>query len=442
MRQRRPLCTARAYAAHIALLVIVACAAAAAVRVFAAGAAASAARAVAATGAELVVAHRCGACHLDLPAPPAATPLVASDAQAIFALLRDASRHPDFSLNDGEALSLAAALAPGTARALARQLRRQPHASPQLGMPLARALACGACHAGLPAEPAAGPPLANIVAGSNAEWLRGFLRAPHAVRPFGTRPGSGARMPGFGLTAAEADSIAAFLRARAALATAAAAPAPVPPALTVHAAATADVLLDRLSCRGCHSYGGRGGRIGPALDDVHVRRTGAYIAGIIRDPARVRPGAPMPRVDDARVERVVALLAHGDPRRRGAVTAPAAYLSPLDHPLLPAAGLSGARFRYVSWCAACHGAAGRGDGWNAPYLPALPAAHADSGTMSTRVDDTLYDGIAAGGAALGRSAGMPPFGAALRAVEIRELVALIRQLCSCRGPAWAESETP
>jgi mono/diheme cytochrome c family protein len=69
----------------------------------------------------------------------------------------------------------------------------------------------------------------------------------------------------------------------------------------------------------------------------------------------------------------------------------------------------------------------------------MPAtAHADAAAMSLRPDDTLYDGIASGGWVLDRSHRMPAFGQALDRDRIRSLVAYIRDLCDCQGPAWAE----
>jgi mono/diheme cytochrome c family protein len=57
--------------------------------------------------------------------------------------------------------------------------------------------------------------------------------------------------------------------------------------------------------------------------------------------------------------------------------------------------------------------------------------------MSVRSDDALFDAIAGGGAVMGKSARMPAFGATLAPAEIRSLVAYIRTLCACRGPAWS-----
>ena len=93
---------------------------------------------------------------------------------------------------------------------------------------------------------------------------------------------------------------------------------------------------------------------------------------------------------------------------------------------------------FSRYCAACHGTEGGGDGFNARYLPKEPIKHSDAEYMSTRPDDTLFDGIFAGGAILNKSHMMPAWGATLKAEEIRGLVGHLRDLCQCRGPAWSE----
>jgi mono/diheme cytochrome c family protein len=97
---------------------------------------------------------------------------------------------------------------------------------------------------------------------------------------------------------------------------------------------------------------------------------------------------------------------------------------------------------YARWCAGCHGATGRGDGPNAAYLPVRPAAHTDAAAMRTRTDAVLFDMIAGGGAIMNRSPRMPAFGETLTPGEIRALVAHLRTLCRCEGPAWSRDGTP
>ena len=70
-------------------------------------------------------------------------------------------------------------------------------------------------------------------------------------------------------------------------------------------------------------------------------------------------------------------------------------------------------------------------------LPVRPTVHADSGYMAQRPDDTLFDGIFAGGYILNKSNRMPAWGETLSREQIWALVGYLRKLCRCRGPEWA-----
>lgn len=50
-------------------------------------------------------------------------------------------------------------------------------------------------------------------------------------------------------------------------------------------------------CRGCHLFDGRGGTVGPALDQVGRRFSSERLARIIRDPRSANPKAKMPAYD-------------------------------------------------------------------------------------------------------------------------------------------------
>ena len=47
------------------------------------------------------------------------------------------------------------------------------------------------------------PPLGRVYAALNPNYLSNYLRKPRPVRPFGYRPGDGARMPNFKLSDVE-----------------------------------------------------------------------------------------------------------------------------------------------------------------------------------------------------------------------------------------------
>lgn len=197
------------------------------------------------------------------------------------------------------------------------------------------------------------------------------------------------------------------------------------------------ILRTQLPCLGCHELDGEGGRTAPSLTTVGSRRSAAYIADMIADPQRRVPGSAMPRHDMPVAVRdlVVRFLSRG----ATGPDVPPVGVGEANRPGSPqavAASADGAAL-YAKWCASCHGESGKGDGPNARYLPTAPARHADATAMSRRPDDSLYDVIAAGGLAWGRSARMPAFGGTLTGVEIRSLVSRIRTLCGCAGPAWS-----
>jgi mono/diheme cytochrome c family protein len=178
---------------------------------------------------------------------------------------------------------------------------------------------------------------------------------------------------------------------------------------------------------------------------VRDRRNDDYIAAIVADPLKVVPGTMMPRVPmppatrDLLVRYLLSLPATSTAATAGApAMAPAAAA-----PTAATAGRSAAVL-YSQYCAPCHGTKGAGDGPNARYLPVPPAIHSSRAAMSQRSDDALYDTIAGVGLIMNRSPRMPPFGETLSPAEIHGLVAYIRELCGCRGPAWSHDppDTP
>ncbi len=198
------------------------------------------------------------------------------------------------------------------------------------------------------------------------------------------------------------------------------------------AAKAVTLLKSKYGCLGCHRLGPEGGQLAPPLHDVRTRRDAAYIAAIIRDPQRVRPGAAMPRTRMPESDRrLITRFLGGEDTIMRAPTPPTA-----TPPTATAPDTNGASL-YRTWCAGCHGTTGQGNGPNAKALPVPPARHADARTMSQRPDDTLYDMIDGGGAIMSRSVRMPAFGGTLAPTQIRALVGHIRALCRCVGPAWS-----
>lgn len=69
-------------------------------------------------------------------------------------------------------------------------------------------------------------------------------------------------------------------------------------------------------CHGCHTIGGTGTPIGPDLSRVGLRRSQAWLARWLTDPAWERPGAHMPKLEIEPAD-IVALAAFlGEQRTR------------------------------------------------------------------------------------------------------------------------------
>ncbi|HXZ84778.1 MAG TPA: cytochrome c [Myxococcota bacterium] len=110
---------------------------------------------------------------------------------------------------------------------------------------------------------------------------------------------------------------------------------------------------------------------------------------------------------------------------------PAAAPAP---PAAPAGNLRGSadagKMLYAQYCTSCHGATGHGDGPVASTLNPKPANHTDHQFMATLSDEHLYQVISKGGASVGKSPMMAPWGGVINDQGIKDLIAYLRQLSS------------
>jgi len=83
---------------------------------------------------------------------------------------------------------------------------------------------------------------------------------------------------------------------------------------------------------------------------------------------------------------------------------------------------------FNTYCAACHGARGDGDGPLSALLDPKPARLSDAQTVGQLSDEQLFLAIRDGGPAIGKSAGMGAWGGTLSDSSIRDLVDHIRTL--------------
>jgi mono/diheme cytochrome c family protein len=84
---------------------------------------------------------------------------------------------------------------------------------------------------------------------------------------------------------------------------------------------------------------------------------------------------------------------------------------------------------YGQICATCHGQSGKGDGPGAAALNPKPRDHTDKEYMSKLSDEDLFKVIKNGGASIGKSPLMPPWGGTLKDDQIKDVIAYVRTLC-------------
>ena len=116
--------------------------------------------------------------------------------------------------------------------------------------------------------------------------------------------------------------------------------------------------------------------------------------------------------------------------RRGCPEAPA----PAPPAPLPYEARLG-KVTFTHYCQTCHGETGAGDGFNAFNLDPHPRDLSDPAFQKKKSDAELADAIQRGGAGVGLSALMPPWGHTLSARQIDELVLYLRTLPALRKPA-------
>ncbi len=306
-----------------------------------------------------------------------------------------------------------------------------PEVTAEVGKKIFQAQNCAGCHNSSEEgqwRDVVAPNLLGVNERLNKNWLTKYLKTPHAIRPFGFFPGSGSRMPDFDLSEDEIKNIVDFLYESDGVNQGVEKP-------SQFVSNKIELLLDeQFSCLGCHALNGKGGQIGPELSNLGTRLNASYIALIISNPAVAMPGTIMPKISmpDNLRKQLIGYLTHNKD-----TTSHKNYLSLIDHPIvLPNENID-AESIYLSKCASCHGATGNGNGFNAAFLPTPPTKHADSKHMSSRPDDTLFDGIYAGGYILNKSHTMPPWGNVLTNNEISGLVKYMRGLCDCKPPEWS-----
>ncbi len=84
------------------------------------------------------------------------------------------------------------------------------------------------------------------------------------------------------------------------------------------------------------------------------------------------------------------------------------------------------RETFQHYCKICHGEMGAGDGFNAFNLDPHPRDLSDPAFQKAKTDGELKDAVRRGGAGVGLSPLMPPWGRTLSAAQVDEVILYIR----------------
>ncbi|MCX5736969.1 MAG: cytochrome c [Proteobacteria bacterium] len=167
---------------------------------------------------------------------------------------------------------------------------------------------CMGCHTILGEGGYYAPELTKVVQRRGKEWIAIFLANPQAMFP-GER-----KMVNYHFDDGQTRDVIAFLDWIGGIDTNGFPPKPdlVLPAAVAAAnvnLAPPPVMFGTV-CVACHSVGGKGGAVGPALDGVAHRKTPQELDRWLADPAAVKPGTAMPKlpIDDSTRAALVAWL--------------------------------------------------------------------------------------------------------------------------------------
>ncbi len=215
-------------------------------------------------------------------------------------------------------------------------------AAPRLarGAQVFETVGCRGCHKLGGVGGVVGPELDRVGARRSPEWLRAHFLEPAAVTP-----GSG--MPPQKLSEPDIDAVVLFMLSQ----TGEALPGFYASMKVIPSAAQGLHLFQQKGCIGCHSMGGQGGKVGPALDDVGLRRKPEWIIQHFRDPQTVSPGTVMPKFGftEAEARALTDFLLHK--RDQAVALEIPALMSPVDR---------GREVFRKYGCAGCHGPDGKG----------------------------------------------------------------------------------
>lgn len=215
-------------------------------------------------------------------------------------------------------------------------------AAPELarGQQIFETSGCRGCHKLAGVGGIIGPELDKVGARRSPDWLRKHFLAPATVTP-------GSAMPPQKFSETNLEAITLFMLSQ----TGAAVPGYYASMKVIPSTSEGRRLFEQKGCIACHSVGGNGGNIGPALDDVGLRRKPDWMIQHFRDPQAVSPGSVMPRFGftEAEARALTDFLLHRQEQKM-ALSLPS-LMGPVER---------GHEVYRKYGCAGCHGLDGKG----------------------------------------------------------------------------------
>lgn len=160
---------------------------------------------------------------------------------------------------------------------------------------------CMGCHTLMGEGAYYGPELTKVYERRGPDFIKAMLKDPQSMYP-GQR-----KMQKYNLNDQQIDDTVAFLKwvgemdlngfpAKPDLVPAAAAATTRSALVSAGAPATERPQVFNQMCTACHSLEGKGGNVGPALDDVGARRNKDYITSWLKDPIAIKADSKMPKL--------------------------------------------------------------------------------------------------------------------------------------------------
>jgi cbb3-type cytochrome oxidase cytochrome c subunit len=290
-------------------------------------------------------------------------------------------------------------------------------AAPELaqGQGLFETSGCRGCHKLGGVGGNIGPELDKVGTRRSPEWLKKHFLTPSAVT-------AGSAMPPQKFADTNLEAIVLFMLSQ----TGETAPGYYASMKVIPSADEGQHLFQQKGCIGCHSVGGQGGKVGPALDDVGMRRAPEWMLQHFRDPQSVTPGSVMPKFGFSETEAraLTEFLLHL--KERNLASSMPSFMNPVER----------GRESYRKYgCAGCHGADAKGGVPNpnaktAEQVPGLLRV-ADGYTkaeLKSRIVKGQHEIIALDPGRTPPPLYMPAWGNVIKDAELDDLVAYLISL--------------